>query len=182
MESKASQSSSEISTVVVTKNCRSQDSWPLIIIYICLFEDILKYVLSQTLSETQENTTKWKIHLIQKSHVHSFHRDCHINQPNVRKPSFRGSEQKLYFLYRCILWHKSTFFKSLNMATGLLTGTKVYSSHRLLSNYSIGFYAPVNSQYWSLEQCVILKEKIKVPFNKYFIDIISHSTLQYTQR
>lgn len=46
----------------------------------------------KTLSETQETNVppKWKSHLIPKSYFHSFHKDCHINQANERKPSFRG--------------------------------------------------------------------------------------------
>lgn len=30
-----------------------------------------------------------------------------------------------------------------------LTGEKFYSSHKLLCNYGIGFYTPVNIQYWT---------------------------------
>lgn len=37
----------------------------------------------------------------------------------------------------------------------LITGEKFYSSHKLLFNYRIGFYTPVNIQYWSLKQYII---------------------------
>ena len=78
-----------------------------------LFEEIQKYASCQNLIRNSRNkrATKWKSHLIQKSYFHSFHKDCHINQANERKPSFRGHSTEMVFsLQVCLVTQKHIFF------------------------------------------------------------------------
>lgn len=68
---------------------------------LCLFETNIKICITSkqnfVRNSRDKHTTKWKSHLMQKSYFHSFHRDCHINQPNVRKPSFRSHSTETIF-------------------------------------------------------------------------------------
>lgn len=89
-ETRAPQNTWELSPVAVTSDRRSlrrvtSDHG------LCLLEKKKKVILSDFIRNSRnKHTTKWKGCLIQKSYFHSFHRDCRVNQPSDRKPSFRG--------------------------------------------------------------------------------------------